>query len=203
MKLIALILGLALERLATRILHLRELRWFDRYFDAAIAGLRGVPAWLMYPGIVAALFVPVVPVLWASLYLRSTSMALEWNEPMAVVLWSLPYVVFAVLVLFFSLGPQDLGSEVDEYCAAVDADDAETAERVLTSLCEVEHSGTSDIEAVEEAIFVQATNRIFGVVFWFIALGPVGAWLFRASDLFRRRVSFCQNRSGLFSGCSC
>jgi AmpE protein len=195
MKLIALILGLVLERLATRILHLRELRWFDRYFDAAIASLAGVHASLLYPGIVAALFVPVVPVLWASLYLASSSMALEWTEPMAVVLWSLPYVVFAVLVLFFSLGPQDLGSEVDEYCAAVDADDAETAERLLTSLCEVEHSGTSDIEAVEEAIFVQATNRIFGVVFWFIAFGPVGAWLFRASDLFRRRLAYRVERN--------
>jgi len=41
-----------------------------------------------------------------------------------------------------------------------------------------------------EAIFVQATNRIFGVVFWFIILGPVGAWLFRLSDLLRQRLAF-------------
>ena len=194
MKLIALILGLILERLATQLLHLRELRWFDGYFDFAISRLLTLPPWLLYPGVIAALLIPVVPVLWASLYLAAAFSPLGWPQIMTAVLWSLPYVLFTVLVLFFSLGPRDLGSEVDEYCAAVEAGDTEQSERVLTELCEVEHSGASEIEAVEEAIFVQATNRIFGVVFWFIALGPVGAWLFRASDLFRRRVSFRFNR---------
>lgn len=194
MKLIVLILGLILERLATKVLHLRELRWFDRYFDLAIARIQRLPRWMLYPGILGALFLPVVPVLWASVYLASATMSLQWSEIMTVVLWSLPYVLFAVLIVFFSLGPRDLGSEVDEYCAAVDGGDADKAEQVLTELCEVEHSGASDVEAIEEAIFVQATNRIFGVVFWFIAFGPVGAWLFRASDLFRRRLSYRSER---------
>jgi len=195
MKLIALIFGLVLERLATRLLHLRELRWFDRYFDAAIAQIERLPAWLLYPGVLGAVFVPVVPVLWASVYLASTSMELSSPQLVPAVLWSLPYVLFAVLILFFSLGPRDLGSEVSEYCAAVDSGDAERSERVLTSLCEVEHSGTSDIDAVEEAVFVQATHRIFGVVFWFIIFGPVGAWMYRASDLFRRRLAYRVGRS--------
>lgn len=194
MKLIALILGLILERLATKLLHLRELRWFDRYFDLAITQIQRLPRWMLYPAVLIALFLPVVPVLWASVYLTSATMSLQWSEVMTAVLWSLPYVLFAVLIVFFSLGPRDLGSEVDEYCAAFDSADAETAERVLTELCEVEHSGASDIEAIEEAIFVQATNRLFGVVFWFIAFGPVGAWLFRASDLFRRRLSYRSGR---------
>lgn len=195
MKLIALILGLILERLATELLHLRELRWFDRYFDFAISRVLLLPNWCLYPGVLVALLLPVVPVLWASVYLAAGFASLEWQQLTSAVLWTLPYVLFAVLVLFFSLGPRDLGSEVDEYCAAVEAGDSEQSERVLTELCEVEHSGASEIEAVEEAIFVQATNRIFGVVFWFIALGPVGAWLFRASDLFRRRVSYRQSRN--------
>ena len=49
MKLIALVLGLILERLATEVLHLRELRWFDRYFDFAISRLLALPPWLLYP----------------------------------------------------------------------------------------------------------------------------------------------------------
>jgi membrane protein required for beta-lactamase induction len=195
MKLIALILGLILERLATELLHLRELRWFDSYFDLAIAQLARLPRWLLYPGVVAALSLPVVPVLWASLYLASASMTLQWPQLVTAVLWTLPYVLFAVVILFFSLGPRDLGSEVDEYCAAVEAGDTERQEQVLTELCEVEHAGTREVEAVEEAIFVQATNRIFGVVFWFVALGPVGAWLFRASDLFRRRLAYRAGRN--------
>jgi membrane protein required for beta-lactamase induction len=190
MKLIALILGLILERLVTELLHLRQLHWFDHYFDFAIEQLQRVPRSLLYPGVLVALLLPVVPVYWASVVLASASTQQQFPQLMTTVLWTLPYVLFAVVILFFSLGPRDLGSEVDEYCEAVEADDAEASERVLTELCEVEHTGTSEIDAVEEAIFVQATNRIFGVVFWFIALGPVGAWLFRASDLFRRRLAY-------------
>jgi membrane protein required for beta-lactamase induction len=54
----------------------------------------------------------------------------------------------------------------------------------------------SDIEVVEDAIFVQSNNRIFGVMFWFVVLGPVGAWIFRVSDLLRRRAVFEHMRGG-------
>ena len=179
MKLIALIFGLGLERLATRVLHLRELHWFDPYFDAGLRRLRGANRWLTYLGGIVLILIPLVPVAWASRALLETGIP-----------WDLSYLLFAVLVLFFCLGPGDLASEVEEYCEALTQSDAARAERVLTELCEVEHSGAKDMDAVEEAIFVQATKRLFGVVFWFVALGPVGAWLFRVSDLLRRRVTF-------------
>ena len=178
MKLIALLLGLGLERLATRVLHLRKLHWFDPYFDVGLNRLRGAAGWLVYPGSVVLILLPLIPVAWASRVLLQTGIP-----------WDLPYLLFAVLVLFFCLGPRDLASEVDEYCRALANADADEAERVLAELCEVEHSGAKDVVAVEEAIFVQATNRFFGVVFWFVVLGPVGAWLFRVSDLLRRRAA--------------
>lgn len=184
MKLIALILGLGLERLATRVLHLRELRWFDPYFDLGLNRLREANLMLVYLGIVLVLLLPLVPVLWASAAL--VGMGIPWD---------LPYLLFAVLIVFFCLGPRDLGSEVEEYCEAIESNDEARAERVLTELCEVEPSGGDEVDAIEEAIFVQATNRFFGVIFWFIALGPVGAWLFRVSDLLRRRVAFVAGRN--------
>jgi membrane protein required for beta-lactamase induction len=95
-----------------------------------------------------------------------------------------------VLVVFFSLGPRDLGNEVAEYRAAVDRNDTETARAVLVEMSEAQNPRVSDIDVVEEAIFVQSVNRIFGVIFWFVALGPVGAWLFRISDMLRRRAAF-------------
>jgi len=183
MKLIALILGLGLEHLATQLLHLRELRWFDPYFDIGVRGIKHLDRWAVYAGSIGVLILPLIPVLWASTVLRGTTIP-----------WDLPYLLFAVLVVFFCLGPRDLGSEVEEYCEAVGRGDTEQAKRVLVELSEVEHSHASEIDAVEEAIFVQATNRIFGVVFWFIVLGPVGAWLFRVSDLLRRRVAFVVGR---------
>ncbi|MFL2546258.1 MAG: regulatory signaling modulator protein AmpE [Candidatus Rariloculaceae bacterium] len=179
MKLIALILGLGLEHVATQVLHLRELHWFDRYFDLGLERLKSLNVFLTYIATIVVLVIPLVPVLWASIALRGAALP-----------WDLPYLLFAVLVVFFCLGPRDIGNEVDEYCSALSRGDTEKSEAVLTALCEGDHSGADDIDAVEEAIFVQATNRIFGVVFWFIVLGPVGAWLFRVSDLLRQRVAY-------------
>lgn len=182
MKLIALILGLGLEHVVTQLLHLRQLHWFDVYFDFALERLKRLNLVLTYCGVLLTVAIPLVPVLWASIVLRGTA------------IWDLPYLLFAVLVVFFCLGPRDLGTEVDEYCDALSRGDEARSEEVLAELCEGGHPGATDIDAVEEAIFVQATNRIFGVVFWFIVLGPVGAWLFRISDLFRQRAAYEASR---------
>jgi membrane protein required for beta-lactamase induction len=185
MTLIALALGLMLEHLATALLHLRELRWFDHYYDAGIRRIAGWPRWAVYPGLLLILAVPALPVLLVSL-------ALQGPE----ILWDLAYLSFAVLIVFFCLGPRDLGSEVDEYCEAKDRGDDEAADRVLLEMSEAERPRSSDIEIVEDAIFIQSNNRIFGVIFWFVVLGPVGAWIFRVSDLLRRRVVYEHLRDG-------
>ena len=178
MKLIALMLSLALEHVATRRLKLRELRWFDPYFDFALGRAERLPPPAAAAVLAAALLIATAPVLWVSLVLEET-----------FVPWDLPYLLFAVLIVFLCLGPRDLGSEVDDYCAALAVGDRDAAQRAMTELSESRHA-TRDVDAVEEAIFVQATNRIFGIVFWFVVLGPVGAWLFRVSDLLRRRAAF-------------
>src|SRR5690606_9296481 len=179
MKLIVLFLSLALEHVATRRLRLRELRFFDAYFDFALARVRSLSPLAAGVVLAAFLILAIAPVLWIDRVLEET-----------FVPWDLPYLLFAVLVVFLCLGPRDLGSEVDDYCAALDRGDQEHARRVMTELSESRHASPRDVDAVEEAIFVQATNRIFGVAFWFIVLGPVGAWLFRVSDLLRRRAAF-------------
>lgn len=181
----ALIVGLILERLATSLLHLRELRWFDAYYDAGLRWLESWPRSTLYPGLVLILAVPVLPVLAISLLLREPG----WS------FWNVWYFVFAVLIVLLCLGPRDLGSEVDEYCDAKDRGDDDAADRVLLEMSESSDPRKSDVEIVEEAIFVQSNNRIFGVIFWFFVFGPVGAWVFRVSDLMRRRVVFEHMRS--------
>jgi AmpE protein len=179
MNLIALALGLTLEHLATHLLRLRELRWFDGYFDTGLRWLGSWPRWTVYPGLILIVAILALPVAIVSYSLQGTD-----------IIWDVAYLSFAVLILFFCLGPRDLGSEVDEYCTARDNGDEETAERVLLEMSESQDPRASDIDVVEEAIFVQSNNRLFGVIFWFMVLGPVGAWLFRVSDLLRRRVVF-------------
>lgn len=177
MNLIALILGLALERLMTRLWHLRELRWLDDWFERGARWVRGAPG---VPGTFIALVVillPVVPVAWVAWAFRDA-------------LHGLAYLGFAVLVLVFSLGPQDLLVQLKHWIEARERGDEAAAAEIARAIEESDErpDPRPTARALESAIFVQANHRIFGVVFWFMLLGPAGAWAYRVADLFRRHM---------------
>ena len=182
MNLIALFLGLALERLLTQLLHLREIRWLDGWFDAGLSLLRKGPvpvSWLVAVGLVV---IPTLPVAMVGVYFGH-------------IVSGVVYVLFAALVLVFSLGPRDLMAEVDAYVKAVERDQPGAAEAIARGLLENETAGEGG-RALESAVVIQANHRIFGVLFWFMLLGPAGAWGYRVADLFRRRSVFQAARNG-------
>jgi membrane protein required for beta-lactamase induction len=185
MSLLALLLALACERGLTHLFHLRELRWLDRYFDWAARRLGGPGGGVRVFAALLALALPVAPVV-------------VLDRMLGGHLLGLPQLAYAVLVLLFSFGPRDLRDEVDEYVAALERGDRAESGRLATELLEADASGRGAglREAVEEAIFVQANNRILGVILWFMLLGPAGAWAFRVSDLLRRRAAFEAARGG-------
>jgi membrane protein required for beta-lactamase induction len=189
MNLIALFLGLVLERTLTRVLALREPRLLDPYFDRALSAMERHPGVMAYLIAMLTILIPVVPVL---------VVAHVFGDH----LLGLPYVLFASLVLIVSLGPRDLGQEVRDYVAAADAGDMDAAERIAKEILESDPPSAPGgrTRAVEEAILVQANNRIFGVIFWFMIAGPAGALIFRVADLFRRRAVFEAGRSLVAEG---
>lgn len=177
MNFLALLLGLATERMLTHLFHLREFRWLDPLFDRHLRRLRKARSLVAVSLTLLLTVLLVAPVAAASLLL--------WDE-----LLRIPYFLFAVVVLLFSLGPRDLDDEVEDYLAALESGDADTQRQVAQELLERSPPETPIAcnEAVERAIYTQANNRIFGVVFWFLLLGPTGAWAFRVVDLMRHRV---------------
>lgn len=179
MKLIALLIGLAVERLATQLFHLRELRWLDRVIDRGFAQVERIATWPPLVLVVAIAVVLVLPVLFVRLLLGDA-------------LFGFPYLLFAIVVLFFSFGPQDLAEDVDDYCAALTTGDAEQVRATSKALLERDPPVDPEIRnrAVEDAVFMQGNKRLFAVVFWFIVLGPLGAWAYRVTDLVRRRAVF-------------
>ena len=179
MKLLALLIGLAVERLATQLFHLRQLRWLDSAIDFGFRQADRLATWpALIPVIVIASFL-VLPIGLVRFGLGDT-------------LFGFPYLILAIFVLFFSLGPKDIGEDVDEYCKAVENDDADLIESTAKALIEgdVPEDASRRIVMVEEAVCIQANNRLFAVVFWFVLLGPVGAWAYRVTDLIRRRAVF-------------
>ncbi len=183
MNLIALLFGLVVERLATRFFHLRRLPWLDSLIDAGFRQVQKLATWpALLPVILLALFL-VLPVAAISLALGDRVLGL-------------PYVAFAIFVLFFSFGPKDIGEDVNEYCSALEDGDKERIEETARAIVEgnVPEDQLECIHKVEEAVCVHANNRLFAVIFWFVVLGifgplgPLGAWAYRVTDLIRRRA---------------
>jgi AmpE protein len=176
MNFLALLLGLGLERALTSLFHLRAFHWLDPVFDAVLRRLHRAGRPALIPVLVLLACGLALPVLYAAGALA--------GDPGAL-------FVFSILVLLFSLGPRDLQQEVREYCAALDDGAAEQAQRLAQELAERDLGTDPAVvaTAAQRAIFVQANNRIFCVVFWFLVSGPTGAWLFRVLDLLRQRAA--------------
>ena len=157
-----------------------------RLIDAGFAQAQRLANWPpLIPVILLALLL-VLPVAAISLILGDT-------------LSGLPYLAFAIVVLFFSFGPKDIGEDVDEYCSALQENDADRIQQTAMAIVEadVPTDESQRIQAVEEAVCVQANNRLFAVIFWFVILGPLGplgAWAYRVTDLLRRRAVFTAMR---------
>ncbi len=191
MHLIALLIGLVIERLATQLFHLRKLRWIDRVIDAGFRQAGRLSNWPALIPIVALVVLLVLPVL-------ALAVVFVLGDP----LLGFPYLILGVFVLFFSLGPQDIGEDVDEYCKAMEDGDKERIQETAKAIIEsdVPEDTLERIHRVEEAVCVQANNRLFAVIFWFVLLGPLGAWTYRVTDLIRRRAVFVAAREKESSG---
>jgi AmpE protein len=181
MNFLALFLGLGIERLLTHLFHLREFHWLDPVFDWVLRTQRISQPNLAVAAAALTAMLVVIPV-----------GIVEWG--LQDRLAQLPQYVFAVVVLLFCLGPRDLGEEVNDYCKAIEDGDEEEIREIATELLECQPEPGPAPPDVEEAVYAQANNRIFGVVFWFVLLGPTGAWLFRVLDLMQRRAVYfaCQ-----------
>lgn len=189
MTLIAVVLALLLERALWHALHLRESGWVAGYYGWLKGRIAGSRRTIQVIGCIAGLLLLALPVAIAAVALD------RWLPPVS-------WVIFAALVLVFSLGPRDLDQELEDYITAETAGDAARAQAAATII--IEHDAAqrreSRAESVEEAAFVQANNRLFGVLFWFVLLtplGPVGAVLFRAASILSRRWDASRGRFGL------
>lgn len=182
MNLIALLIGLAIERLATQLFHWRRMRWLDRIVDAGFRQADRLATWPAIIPVVLLALLLVLPVF--------AVFAVIWF--LGGTLAGFTELLLAVVVLFFSLGPRDIGEEVGEYCRALEADDSEQVQNAAKAIVEgeVPEDARERTSCVEAAVCVQANNRLFAIVFWFMVLGPLAAWAYRVTDLIRRRAVF-------------
>lgn len=177
MSLIAILLSLLVESFWSGVEQWRRYEWFDRYVDALLPRIQNT-ALPQGPLSVLALIIPLVFVVWLV-------------EAMLGGVWSGFAYLFGIVVLIFCLGPQDLNRQVQQYLDAIERDDEAEAKQLACGIlgyeCDKTDAPMQMAENLREAVLTQIVDRILGVFFWFVILGPVGVALFRIVQLLQHQ----------------
>ena len=162
--LIAVIVALALGHLAHALaLSVRQYGWFAQWMRWLDARFPDDGFWRSRYGIVLALLPPLLALLLFQLALDGP-------------VYGLPALLFGIVVLFYAWGPSDLDLDVD---AIVEARDPVERHAAASRLWPSGEQASLDGPSLVGAVFRNAQRRWFGVLFWFLLLGPAGALLYR------------------------
>lgn len=176
MSFLVVLLGVVTERLVPNLSEYRNDAWFQAAYRDLFERLPRDASW---PGLLLAAIAVLIPavIAWAALWL---------------VYQMSPFVayVLGLLVFLFMLGPRGLFSDLDDYIEAVRAGDEPVSDRLAADILDPQPLPTGAAarnRAVITRLLVLAGRRLFGVIFWYVVLGPAGAVLFRAADILRHR----------------
>lgn len=177
MTLIVIVVALALELFAERRSGAREWQWLSAYADWFQRRLSG---WRYGDGAIGLLIV-LLPLVLLAVLLQSAVHSI-WLGAFALLL--------GVVVLYYCLRYRAVDGIVDKYCDALEAGDRERAEAAAAELrVRNVHGETLGARSVAETILIQANERLFSVLFWFVLLGPAGAVLYRVTWFLSERQS--------------
>lgn len=177
MTLIAALLGIAVDRLLTHLHEIRRYDWFLDYFDWMRNRFSG-GLWDQIVGVIT-----VLAPLWLAVALLQS-----WSQDW---LFGLAGLLFYIATFVYCVGPRDLSVDVDTWCEVSESTDAGLRQRAARRLLDEQPSDDPQLCArqLTDAVLLQANERIFSVLFWFVLLGPLGAAVYRSVSLLGDRRS--------------
>lgn len=169
MKFLIIVLAFLAEEHLGPLERLRRWNWFHAVADRLSAAFGHSAVWGGMAGVVVTLL----------LVLLIAHPLFGYLEEHVWIIWA----AAELIVLLYCLGPRDLSHEIDAHTQALVSGDLmqlEASTRGLTDSHVAPAPGERP-QAVLEGIFSAASDRLFGVFFWFALLGAPGAILFRAT----------------------
>ncbi len=168
MTLLAILLVFGVERFYTPLDGYRQHGWFLRWSRWVDQRRRQGGVAAARTSALLSLVVPLLIVLQFEFWMREGS-------------W-ITALLFSMLVLAMSLGPRDLGGQVESVLESWGWEDIDG--RVLQSegllLDErLPQTRPAVVRALTMATLVESNRRIFATLFWFVLLGPAGGLLLR------------------------
>ena len=167
MSLIAILLSLALEKFLPGIDTARNISWFAQFSDWLRQHLNKYPWLRETPALLLTILLPVIGIAVAQTLFDDILRFLGF--------------LFGIAVLTYCLGPRNPLYTANHFLDATDQDDSEAAKAALEALLQDEApaQNAEPYETMVTTLLVQTHERITGVLFWFIVLGPIGAVLYR------------------------
>lgn len=183
MKLIIILMSLGLERYLGIGAILKRFSWFERYISMLQSWGKSPKLWQGYAG-VAWVVAPIV-IVTAIIYLL-----------LADLFYGTVSMMFGFFILLYCLGPDDLHHDMQTYFSLEKSNDQNGINNFLHRFLGGVPTDSHVLRrAVTNQIFIQANQRVFAVIFWFLILGPIGALIYRMSSLL---VSYLDTRSAEF-----
>lgn len=168
MKLIIILLCLGLERYLKIGALLKRFHWFDCY-------LKSLKRFNPFPRLHQS---------WQGLALIVLPLSIIFGVLfcwMRAWLYGLIGFLITFFALLYCLGPDDLYHQVTSYFHSSENKNKSEEKDILTALLgkKPPQKISAQHRAVTNALFTQANDRLFAVLFWFVLLGPIGAVFYR------------------------
>jgi AmpE protein len=167
MTLLAIILGLSIEKLMPTLLQYRRFDWLFSYQQWMKEKFSQLSSWDDTFSLLSIILLPIIAVAFIHYKLYESASLLGFS--------------FSVLVLAYSLGPRDIYG-LTQQLLDLPAQDCTTELRTIAGQLltgPLPEDQDSLFTMVKNKLLISINTNLLAVLFWFAVLGPMGAILYR------------------------